>query len=289
MFDKVKKLQQAIIAFTFFPVRSIVTAVNIFLLLLASLTLAASRRYWYKGWFIEWLSETISAALVALALSIFGGHIISKYMTAIKEYSRISEIPWDTLISTSRTIEVSVHGWDGLFVETSDKGPDGKKPNWTSSKRALSWIRFFRNRSHLILVLPRIPDFNHGESGDDIEEDARMALRLIAKRTGKAYNEQIREIRETTECAKALRDEADSNGSIEVRYVTNVRWICSVRFDQSTIVLSTYGYPRTVSKDGKVTNVDPSKGPSFIIDAGACSEIDKWVTELHKPDSCSFL
>ncbi|WP_371164746.1 hypothetical protein ABYF32_04425 [Buchananella felis] len=277
-------MKGAIIEFTFFPTRSFVALFSVLILLGSSLGLAALRVYWFESWILEWLAETVAAILVALALSVFAGKVISKYLNSIKAHNRLSDIPWTFLISTSKLIEVNVHGWDGLFVEPSGKDANGvRMPDWKSSSRAQAWINFFRHNGHLVLILPKIP--SDGVDGlRTLDERSTQALAVIAERTEKSVRDQVKEIEETIECAKELRKEADQNGSIVCRYVSSVRWICSARFDDTTIVLSTYSKPRTLSKKGSKHQVEPSKGPSFIIDASAYREIDKWVTDLHKED-----
>ncbi|MBM7826350.1 hypothetical protein JOD60_000408 [Microbacterium aurum] len=202
------------------------------------------------------------------------------------EYSRVDDFPWNREIRTASLIEVSVHGWDGLFTGPDEKDAAGKlKAGWAESPRAKAWKQFFANDGTLTLILPRIPN---GAQSSEINEVSTRNLEVIARRTGKDLASQVSEIEATISLAESLQIEVDK-GRVNHHYVTDLRWICSARFDDNLILLSTYTTqrrkPATIGGKRVVQTVSGEfRGPAFSMDPMIYSSVQEWIHVLHRRD-----
>lgn len=233
-------------------------------------------------WFIDWASDFSIALLTTFAITILGREYTRRFLRNIEEYSNLDDIPWNKLISEANDIEVSVHGWDGLFIDPAKKKNNTPTSDWMHTERAKAWIEFFRNGGTLTLLLPETPDLNKPNEYDQ----ECTHIDLIAERTGKRRDEQIREIRDTIARAQELRRASNLSGRIHVHRLKVIRWICSIRFDDSTIILSTYDNQRTEisPRNGETNTIRRFTGPTFILDGRLFPKINEWVNELHKED-----
>lgn len=215
--------------------------------------------------------------------------IAANYVRNVDEYPRVEDFNWNRAIRRSDRIEVNVHGWDGLFVSKSAKHPDDSlQEGWADTPRAQAWISFFKRGGTLRLFVPMLPEATQNA---ELKKKLEANLEVIRARTGKSEAEQRREIEDTTKRAEDLNEAAGGKGTIKTFPVEDLRWICSVRFDEDHLLLSTYTTQRrrTISANGGNTRTVPIAGeftgPAFGLDPKIYPTIDDWVSQLHRIDS----
>ncbi|WP_336855947.1 hypothetical protein [Sinomonas albida] len=214
-------------------------------------------------WWQSLLSSVLSSLLASTIWAAVILWITARHIHVVHEWETLDHFPWDEYIRNAAEIEVNVHGWDGLF-----KGKNGD-----GGKREESWRSFFsKEETKLTLVLPLIP----GEPGY-VHEIHGVNLSAIQLRTGKpTIDDQIAEIRETISAAERLAN--DGPDRVNVKWVDNLRWICTVKFDKHSVVLSPY---TAQSSRGHF------EGPVFEVDPTAYPFLATWVRGLHTKDSPS--
>lgn len=224
-----------------------------------------------KDWVLLFAAQIASSFLATCLWTIVTLFFSARYFKIVNEWEKLEHYPMEANIRSSKHIEISVHGWDGLFYGPGMKSKTGVLvDNWKKSHRAQAWTSFFANRDNSItLILPIV----QGESG--YNQDLHWAnLKVMADRTRKTVAAQQEEIRNTIRVARDLAMHSDQ---VRIKYAFDLRWIFTMKFDDDRVLISPY----TAQHDGP----GHFEGPAFEMDPRAYPYLSSWVHGLHLSDS----
>lgn len=207
-------------------------------------------------------SSAVAASLSASSFWFAVAYIYSRgYLKTVEEYASLESFPIEKFIRASKRIEVNVHGWDGLFV---GRGGDVSRPLMT--QRGEIWQEFFKKDGTLVLMLPKLPEAatSHTERAD-----LEQALRVVAKRNGKSFEEQVEEVKSTLRVAGII---SGNGGVVDPRYCRQLRWICTIKFDDHSLLVSPYTQRHERA---------PFDAPALLINLYAYENTRAWVDLIH--------
>jgi len=166
-------------------------------------------------------------------------------------YTKVADIPWESLFRDARNVYLVVQGWDGWQGEV-----------------AQPLTRFLKAGGKLHIALPALP--HNGESDGPRVRN----LAIAAERTGVSIEEQQREIELTAtgllNFAKSTIGLANARKQVTVAYTDRTNWFCGIYFDPNILLISTYQHKEPGKKIGETVV------PSFVVNTRQFPRLKSW-------------